>query len=157
HMSFAPQAGQSGTLMRIGCLLFKDGRFILQDENSQEVVELTGPDLAANLGNRVQITGTASATKPAVTIATSVMTVTAVSPRSQGGCLVAASALDARTDLPPGAAGAAGTAKAGTTAAGTAGTAPKAGLSTGAKVGIIAAIAGGGAAGGIVALQSKKK
>ncbi len=48
-MSFALNAaGQAGTgtLTRTGCLLFKDGHFIIQDENTQEVVELNGTGLA---------------------------------------------------------------------------------------------------------------
>ena len=71
-MSFAPQAAQTGAVKRDGCLLYKDNHFILQDDNTQEVVELNGQDLAPNLGNRVEITGTASTAKPAVSIAASV-------------------------------------------------------------------------------------
>ena len=99
HMKLAFQAAQNGTLTRSGCLVYKDGHFILQDDDTQEVVELAGnpQDLSKNLGNRVEIKGTASAAKPAVTVATSVLTVTSVSPKSQGGCLVVASALNAQT------------------------------------------------------------
>ena len=68
-MSFSMQAG---ALTRTGCLLYKDGRFILQDENTQEVVEVNGPDLALNAGNRVELTGRAATTRPNVSIATSV-------------------------------------------------------------------------------------
>jgi hypothetical protein len=149
RMSFAFQAAQNGALTRTGCLVYKDGHYVLQDENTQEIVELLGPDLRANLGNRVQVIGTASTTKPDVTPATSVMNVSSVSPQQQGGCLVVASTLGARTDVP---------------AAGAPGGAPQApapvaktgGMSTGAKVGIVAAIAGGGA-GAAIALAGGKK
>jgi hypothetical protein len=146
-MSFAPQAAQTGAVKRNGCLLYKDNHFILQDDNTQEVVELNGQDLAPNLGNRVAITGTASTAKPAVSIAASVMNVSAVAPVSQGGCLVAASSLDARTEMPQGGAAA----PAAQTAAKTGG------MSTGAKVAIAAVIIGGGAAAGIAVLESSKK
>jgi hypothetical protein len=145
-MSFAPQAADTGALKRNGCLLYKDSHFILQDDNTQEVVELSGQGLAPNLGNRVEVTGTASTAKPAVSIAASVMNVSAVAPRSQGGCLVAASALDAQTEMPqPGAAPAATQ------------TAAKTGMSTGAKAAIWIGVIGGGAGAGIAVLESSKK
>ena len=154
-INLSMQAAQSGAVTRTGCLLFKDGHFILQDENTQEIVELNGPDLAANTGNRVEIRGTVANTKPAVSIATLVINVSGVSPTSQGGCLSVASLLDAKTEpgtpaRPPTQGPTAGTTKTGP---------PKAsggGMSTGAKVGIVAVIAGGGA-GAAIALAGKKK
>lgn len=143
RMSFAPQAA---SVKRNGCLLYKDNHFILQDDATQEVVELSGENLASNVGIRVEVTGAASTAKPTVSIAASVMNVSAVAPRSQGGCLVAASTLDARTEMPPGAAPAA------TQTAAKAG-----GMSTGAKAAIWIAVIGGGAGGGIAVLESSKK
>jgi hypothetical protein len=154
HMNLAFQAAQSGTLTRSGCLVYKDGHYILQDDDTQEVVELAGnpEDLSKNLGNRVEVKGTASAAKPAVAVATSVLTVSAVSPKSQGGCLVAASALNAQTELPRAAPAAAGGQSTPAPAAG------GGGLSGGAKAAIIIAVAGGGAgAAAAVALSEKKK
>jgi hypothetical protein len=153
-MSFTLNAaGQAGTgsLTRSGCLLYKDGHFILQDENTQEVAELNGTGLAANLGNRVEVTGTAGGTRPAVSIATSVLNVTKVTVKSQGGCLSTAASLNAQTEAPAGGTTTAGTAtpKAGTTSGG------GGGMSTGAKIGIVGAIAGG-AAGAAIALGGKK-
>jgi len=84
-MSFAMQAAASGTVSRTGCMLYKDGHFILQDENTQEVVELTGKDLASNVGNRVEVTGAASASKPVVSVATLLINVSTVATKSQGG------------------------------------------------------------------------
>ncbi len=55
-MSFEPQ--NSPVLSHTGCLLYKDGHFIIQDENNNSVTELNGKDLAQNTGNRVTATGT---------------------------------------------------------------------------------------------------
>jgi hypothetical protein len=96
----ALQATPPRTVTHTGCLLAKDGHFIQQDENTQEVVEIRGPDLGVNVGNRVQVTGRASTTRPVVPIATSVVDVTSVSPRSQGGCLTVASTLGADANPP---------------------------------------------------------
>lgn len=147
-MSFAMQAGSSGVVSRTGCLLYKDGHFILQDENTQEVVELNGPGLAANTGNRVTVTGAASANKPAVSIATISLNVTNVKQESQGGCLSVASVLDARTEAPPAAAAQSANAPP-TTPAPAASTGGGGGMSSGAKIGIIVAVVGGAAGAGI--------
>jgi hypothetical protein len=146
-MSFSPQAAD-GTVTRTGCLLFKDNHYIMQDENTQEVVELSGgQNLSAQVGNRVEITGTASSAKPAVTIATLIVNVAAMTPKSSGGCLSVAASLNAQTEATapanPGQPTATETPKGG------------GGLSTGAKVVIIVAIAGGGA-GAAIALAGKK-
>ncbi len=151
-MSFSMQAGATGAVTRTGCLVYKDGHYLLQDENTQEVSELSGGeavmrDLRTNTGNRVQISGGTVAAKPAVAAATVSINVLNITVKSQGGCLSVASALDARTDVP---------ADAGTSPANAAQTAPKSGgMSTGAKVAIVAAIAGGGA-GAALALAGKK-
>jgi len=151
----AMQAAQ-GQAVHTGCMVYKDGRFLLQDQNTQEVVELAGPDLAPNVGNRVEARGAASSTRPSVAPATSVMNVVAIAPQSQGGCLSVAAALNARTDAPA-AGGAPNPAEAKATAPTTPETAVhKAGMSTGAKIAIVAAIGGGGA-GAALALKGSKK
>lgn len=149
-VSFAPQAG---LVTRIGCLLYKDGQFILQDENTQEVSEVHGADLGLNTGNRVEIGGNIANTRPTVTLATVYINVVTVSPRSQGGCLTVASSLDASTTVPrPGAPV--------KPTAGTAQTGPPrgegGGMSTGAKVAIASAVTGGGVGGALAALRGKK-
>jgi hypothetical protein len=145
-MSFAPQAA-NGTVTRTGCLLFKDNHFIMQDENTQEVVEVAGQNFSAQVGNRVEITGAASSDKPNVTIATLLINVASLTPKSSGGCLSVASTLNAQTEVTAAPAGPAQPA---------ATEAPKGGgLSTGAKVAIIVAVAGGGA-GAAIALAGKK-
>jgi len=98
QMTFAMQAGAAGVVTRTGCLLSKDGRFLIQDQNTQEVVEVRGDNLAPNVGNRVAATGTVSVLRPAIAIATSVLNVNAVVLQQTGGCLSVAAALDAQTE-----------------------------------------------------------
>lgn len=145
------QAAQ-GQTVHAGCMVYKDGRFLLQDQTTQEVIELSGPDLAANVGNRVEARGAASSARPSVAPATSVMNIVSIAPQSQGGCLSVAAALNATTDVPAGAAPATAGAKppGPTTPAG------RTGMSTGAKIAIVAAIGGGGA-GAALALKGGKK
>jgi hypothetical protein len=145
-MSFSPQSA-NGTVTRTGCLLFKDNHYILQDENTQEVVELAGENLAKEVGNRVEITGTASSAKPAVNIATLLVNVAKLVEKSTGGCLSVASTLNAQTEAP----NATGNAAVHTSETAKSG----GGMSTGAKVAIVAVIAGGGA-GAAIALAGKK-
>jgi hypothetical protein len=146
-MNFSPQAA-NGTVTRTGCLLFKDNHYIMQDENTQEVVELSGGEnLGAQVGNRVEVTGAASSAKPAVSIATLVLNIASIAPKTSGGCLSVAANLNAQTE-----AAAANPAQpaAEATKGGGGG-----GMSTGAKVAIIVAVAGGGA-GAAIALAGKK-
>lgn len=158
-MSFSQQAGATGSVARTGCLLYKDGHYILQDENTQEVVELNAldpvaRDLQKNTGNRVEVTGTAGPTKPAVSIATLLMNVAAIAVKSQGGCLSVAAALNAQTEAPAAGSGkVAAAAAAG--AAGGAAAGAAVGLSTGAIVAIVA-VGGGAAAGAAIALTKGK-
>jgi len=150
-MNFTPQAA-NGSVARTGCLMYKDNHYILQDENTQEVVELSGGEnLKEQLGNRVEILGMASTAKPAVSIATVVVNVAGMTPKSTGGCLSVASNLGATTE----AAAIAAAAAAGAAAAGAATAATVGGLSTAATVGIVAAVAGGGAAAAIVVVSKK--
>jgi hypothetical protein len=154
RMNFAMQAAAGGNITRTGCLLYKDGHFLMQDQNTQEVVELLGQNLAANLGNRVTVTGNASTARPTLNIATSLVNVTNLVAQQQGGCLSVAAALDAQTTI--------ANAPAGPNAPPTPSTPqpplPRAGgggMSTGAKVAIGAAVVGGGI-GAALALSGKK-
>lgn len=147
-MSFSQQAGATGSVTRTGCLLYKDGHYILQDENTQEVVELNARDavlgdLKKNAGNRIEATGTAGATKPAVSIATLLLNVAALTVKSQGGCLSAAAALNAQTEAPAG--GAPSTTPASGQAPSVSSGGGGGGMSTGTKILIVGAVAGGAA------------
>jgi hypothetical protein len=151
-MNFSMQAGATGAVTRTGCLVYKDGHYLLQDENTQEVSELTGAeavmrDLHNNTGNRIEINGGTLAAKPAVGVATASINVLRLTVKSQGGCLSVASALDAQTDAPATGGSSGSVAQVPKSTGG--------GMSTGAKVAIIAAIAGGGA-GAALALAGKK-
>jgi hypothetical protein len=137
-MSFA----LAQALTRTGCLLYKANGFILQSENPVEVLQLTGDGLAAQVGNRVQITGVPTAAQATISPATRTVNVSSLTRVSAGGCLSAAAALTAQAQMPAGAATAAN--------AGAPSPAPQAaktGMSTGAKVAIIGGIAGGATAG----------
>ena len=153
RMDFAMQVA-AGVVTRTGCLLSKDGRFLLQDQNTQEILEIRGNDLAAQLGNRVTITGTASAIRPALAAAFGVVNANTLTLQATGGCLSVAAALDAQTEPTNAATGNAPNQAAAAPAKAPVST-PKTGMSTGAKVGIIAVVAGGGA-GAAIALAGKK-
>jgi hypothetical protein len=156
RMDFAMQAA-AGVVTRTGCLLSKEGRFLLQDQNTQEVLEIRGNDLAPQVGNRVTITGTASAIRPALAAASGIVNATTVTLQETGGCLSVAAALDAQTEPTNAAAGNTPSQPAVAPAKAPAPTAAsKGGLSTGAKVALVAVIGGGGA-GAAIALSGKKK
>jgi hypothetical protein len=152
--SVAMQAAQ-GQTVHSGCLIYKDGHFLVQDQTTQEVIEVSGTGLAANLGNRVEVRGVASSTQAGVAPATSVMNVASVALVAQGGCLSVAAALDAKTEVP--ASAAAPTAPSAKPAPSTSQTpAVHTGMSTGAKVGIVAAIGAGGAGAALAVAGGKK-
>jgi hypothetical protein len=153
QMTFGMQAAAAGAVTRTGCLLSKDGRFLMQDQNTQEVVEVRGDNLSANVGNRVAATGTVSSLRPAIAIATSILNANSVVLQQNGGCLSVAAALDAQTE--PTNAAAAANQPAAAPGQAPASTAAKTGMSTGAKVAIVAVVAGGGA-GAAIALSGKK-
>jgi hypothetical protein len=156
--SFALQNAAGRPIVHKGCLVSKDGRYEIQDQDTEEVVEVSGTPGLLNraAGNRVTATGTASDARPVITPATSVMNATTVTVDLRGGCLAVAANLNASTEpaQTTGAAGAPSSPAPGTPA----GTTPKAGgggLSTGAKVGIAVAVVGGGA-GAALALAGHK-
>jgi hypothetical protein len=81
------------------------------------------------------------------------MNVASVALVAQGGCLSVAATLDAKTEIP---AAAASPAKAASTSSSSKGPVARTGMSTGAKIAIVAAVAGGGA-GAALALGGGKK
>ena len=149
-VSMQPAQGQT---VHAGCMVYKNGHFLVQDQTTQEVVEVTGTDLAPNVGNRVEVRGAASSTQAGVAPATSVMNVTSVALVAQGGCLSVAATLDAKTEVPANAPTSASAKPASQSPSPT--PAVHTGLSTGAKIGLIAAIGGGGA-GAAIALAGHK-
>jgi hypothetical protein len=155
RMSFSMQAAENAMVTRSGCLVYKDGHYILQDEDTQEVAEISAPDLASNVGNRVEVTGTTTGAKPNVAGATLFLSANAVAQKSQGGCLSVASALDARAEIPSGSSSAVGAGSAAAPIAAGAAVGAHTGLSTGAIVGIVAAGGGAAAAAGVLAMGKK--
>jgi len=148
-MKFNPQApGTAQTYS--GCLVYKENRFLVQDEATGDVIEVQGAGLQPQVGNRVKVEGTVASKEPVVKLAKVLFDVTSVTQVASGGCLTVASNLNAQTTAP---------ANAGSTASGS--TAPKpsvehVGMSTGAKVGIAVAVIGGGAGAALAAAGGKK-
>lgn len=157
--SFALQNAAGRPLVHKGCLVTKEGHYELQDQDTDEVVEVTGPVNLLNpgVGNRVTATGTASDARPSVAPSTSVMIASAVAVDQRGGCLGVAAALNGSTEVgqgtpvaAPAGVGGAPAPPAGPGAGGGGG-----GISKGAKIGIAVAVIGGGA-GAAIALAGKK-
>jgi hypothetical protein len=137
-LNFEPQAaGATAATQASGCLLSKGGKFILVDRTTNVVLELQGADLAAQAGNRVEITGRAETAKPQVADASQVIDVAAVKLVAKGGCTAVAKKVGASTAVAAGAGAAAG-AGVGAAAAGAAG----AGAAGAAAAGAGAAAAG---------------
>lgn len=134
----------------LGCLLKKEGKFILFDQTTRIVVELRGSGFESEWGNRVQAIGTTD-TAATSQVAAQVVDVTSLTRFAEGGCSPVASAIGA--ELPP--APEAQPAGAPAPPAKTPGPAPSGGgMSAGAKVAIIAAVAGGGAGAALAATSS---
>ena len=153
NMSFAMQQ----VVTRAGCLVYKDNGFLLQVDDSPDVFQLAGGPLAENVGNRVTVTGAVGLNAATINPAMLILNVTALLVRAPGGCLTAAAALNAQTSVPTSASSATPTAAPAATAPSGAPvpTIAREGLSTGAKIAIVGAIAGGGA-GAALALGGKK-
>lgn len=156
YRGISMQAAQ-GQTVHAGCMVYKDGHYLVQDLTTQEVIEVSGTGLAANVGNRVEVRGTALST-PGAAPATSAMNVASVALVAQGGCLSVATTLDAKTEVPADASKSGkSTAKAAATGAAAGAAAGAAtGLSTGAIVGIVAGVGGGGAAAAILVTKGNK-
>ena len=162
--SFALQNAAGRPIVHKGCLVAKEGRFEMQDQDTEEVVEVAGAPslLSPAVGNRVTATGTASDVRPSVTPATSVMNATTVSVDARGGCLGVAGNLNASTEAgqagvvpPPATPGSPAPPPPAGTPPPSVGAGGGGGLSTAAKIGIVAAVAGGGA-GAAIALSGHK-
>lgn len=124
----ATEKTASATTQASGCLLAKNGGFILVDRTTNVILELQGVDLRANLGNRVDIMGTADRTVPKVADTPQLVTVASAKMVAVGGCAEVAKKVGATTAVagvatstasaaggagPAGATGAAGAAAAG--------------------------------------------
>jgi hypothetical protein len=97
--SFEPQAAAADAFNIQGCLLYKDGQYIVADPNGQ-IVEVRGIDLAGKSGNRVHVTGKAAAGTP-VAGATQIVDIGTIEQTGTGGCLAVAQGAGAQL-RPPG-------------------------------------------------------
>ncbi len=129
-LSFDPQAGAAGPAKVSGCLLSKDGKLIVVDQTTNVTVEVQGPGLGQEVGNRVEITGAADAAQPSVAGASQLINVKDVKRIAKGGCSSKAAAAGA---------GAAG------------GAAAAAGLTTAGTVAIVGGVAAAATVGGLAA------
>lgn len=130
-LEFEPQ--QAGGASRVtGCLQSRAGRLVLTDETTNVTVEVAGPGVAKEAGNRVELTGSLDPTATPVSDASQFVRVTRVT-RISKGCA--------------GRAGAA--APAGVGAASTGG--GILGMSTGTAIAVIGGVAVGATLGGLVA------
>jgi len=162
-LEFEPQeSGPTPPSSFLGCVLKKDGKFILYDQTTRIIVELRGSGFQEEWGNRIQVIGTTDTTARSK-VGAQVLDVTSATRFGKGGCGPVASAINAQ--LPPGQATPApqpaqqppapAAAKAPPAPAPSA-PAPSGGggMSAGTKIAIIAAVGGGGAAAAVLATQS---
>ena len=126
-------AGASAPTRVTGCLQKVGSRYVLRDETTNTVMELTGPDLEKYAGKQIVATGSNDPNGTPLEGAAQVIRVASVTAGSGQGCRVniASAAL----------AGTAGTAAAGAAA----------GMSLGVKAAIIAGVAAAGTVGGLAA------
>ena len=129
-LEFEPQvAGAAPPSTFLGCLLKKQGKFVLYDQTTRIVVELRGTGFEREWGNRVQVIGTTD-TSAQSDVGAQVVDVTSVTRFGEGGCGPVAQAISG--ELPP------------TTTAGRPAAPPRpapsgGGMSAGTKVAIVAA------------------
>ena len=94
-LSFQPQAAQEDTFQTEGCLLKKQGKFILVDQTANQVVELRGLDVSQHLCNRVKVAGSAFRGATPVEGASQVIQVRTIAQTETAGCLAAAAQVSA--------------------------------------------------------------
>ncbi len=127
------QQGATGPSQFAGCIQrVKVGgvdHYVLRDETTNVVIEVSGPDVAANVGKAVQVTGAIDSATTPIQGASQFVQVTALTPQNRKGC---------RTDIAAAAA-----------AAGVGGAV--AGLSTAATVAIVGGVAAAATIGGLAA------
>jgi len=96
-LSFRPGAAAPDEFKISGCLLVKAKRYIVVDTVGNQTVEVKGEKLAEQVGNRVEVTGTAVKDAKPVAGASQVIQVTNLVEIARGGCVAAASGANAST------------------------------------------------------------
>ena len=92
---FQPQAGASDSFEISGCLLKKNGSFIIVDHTTNQILELIGSDMSSSLGNRVTVKGAAARGAKPMEGAAQVIQVASMTQIGPGGCLATASSVGA--------------------------------------------------------------
>ena len=150
-MVFEPQAtGATAPTRATGCLLEKDGKFLLAERTTNIVLELQGSDLDKQLGNQVEISGKAETASPRTAGAGQLIKVAGIKLVRKGGCTAIAKKLGAAAAAGGATAAAAGTGAGAAGAAGAAGTAG-AGIGIG-TVAVIGGVAAAATVGGLAAV-----
>jgi hypothetical protein len=152
-LSFDPQAGAPDAFDIRGCLLYKDGRYVVVDQNGQ-VVEVTGSGLSQLSGNPVRVKGKAGAGTP-VAGASQIVVADSVERAGEGGCQAALQQVPGAQLAQPGAPRSSGAAPGTAEAAKAAGKAAG-GSHIGLYAGVAVAGAGGAVAGIVMATRSSK-
>ncbi len=152
-LDFEPQfEGASAPTRAAGCLLFKNGKFVVVEQTASIMLQVEGPGLNGELGNRVEITGIAGTGAPSVPGAAQLVRVAGLKQIARGGCSsvarkagasvsIAAAAGAAGAAVSSGASGAAG-------AAGASGAAASAGIGAG-TIAVIGGVATAATVGGL--------
>ncbi len=141
-LDFEPQeAGAAAATRAAGCLIEKQGRYLLAEQVTNVILEVQGENLAGELGNRIEIMGIAESRTPAPPASGSIR-VAGVKRISRGGCATLARKLGASAGV--------AAAGAGTTGASTVGTAASTGST--ATVVVIGGVAAAATVGGLAAV-----
>ena len=161
-LDFEPQAAGAAAPTRVsGCLLTKAGKIVVVDQTTNTLIELQGAGLDREIGNHVEITGSAADGATSVPGASQLIRVAGLKQVSKGGCAevarkagAAAVAAGVGVGTATGAGSAAGAgvgAAAG--AAGAAGAATAAGVGVG-TIAVIGGVAAAATVGGLAAVGS---
>lgn len=144
-LAFTDQDTGAGAPTQItGCIERISGtsNFVIRDETTNVVYQVSGPDVEANVGKTVQVTGTPDTSATVIEGASQLIRVSALTPLNRRGC---------KSDIPAAAAAVAGGGAAAAAGAGAAaGGGGAAGIS-GVTVAIIAGVGAAGVIGGLAA------
>lgn len=85
-LNLDPEAGAAGPTRVSGCLLRKDGKYIVVDDTTGVTVQVQGAGLEKETGHHVEVTGAADSASPTAAGATQLINVSGVKRTSKGGC-----------------------------------------------------------------------
>lgn len=155
-LDFEPQAAGAAAPTRVsGCLLTKAGKIVVVDQTTNVLIELQGTALDREIGNHVEITGSAADNATSVPGASQLIHVAGLKQISKGGCAAVAKKVGATAVAAGVGAGTAAGVGAGAAAgaAGAAGAATAAGIGVG-TIAVIGGVAAAATVGGLAAAGS---